>query len=113
MSMEESDYGPDMPALNERASNMTFINAAVPFTILLEMGALVIVFAATKKHYQRIVGVSLIVISVFVLIAISWYGISPFALLIPGGILAIKLSYASIFEKLRTQLITDDTNTHD
>jgi len=113
MSMEESGYGPDMPALNERASNMTFINAAVPFTILLEMGALVIVFAATKKHHQRIVGVSLIVISVFVLIAISWYGISPFALLIPGGILAIKLSYASIFEKLRTQLITDDTNTHD
>jgi hypothetical protein len=110
--MEESGYRPDVSASNERALNMTYINAAVPFTILLEMGALVIVFGATKKHHQKIVGVSLIVISVFVLIATSWYGISPFALLIPAGILAIKLSHASIFENLWTQPIKDDTNIH-
>ena len=95
MSMEESGYASDISASNERASNMAYINAAVPFTILLEMGALVIVFAATKKHPQKIVGVSLIGISVFVLIATSWYGILPFALLLPLGILAIKYKQTS------------------
>lgn len=95
-SMEESGYGSDVSASHERASNMAYINGAVPFAILLEMGALVIVFAATKKHHQKIVGVSLIVISVFVLIATSWYGILPFALLLPAGILAIKYKQTSL-----------------
>lgn len=95
-SMEESGFGSDDYISSERTSDMAYINAAVPFVILLEMGALVIVFAATKKHHQKIVGVSLIVISVFVLIATSWYGILPFALLLPAGILALKYKQTSL-----------------
>lgn len=70
---------------------MNYIYAAVPFSILLQIIAIIVAFVATKLRKQtKIAGVVLILISIGTLIATSWIGILPFAFLLPAGILAIR-----------------------
>jgi hypothetical protein len=43
-----------------------------------------------KPRQLKPVGIFLIVVSALVLIGTSWYGILPFALFLPAGILALR-----------------------
>ena len=75
----------------ENQNTMNYIYAAVPFSILTQIIAIIVTFVATKPRKQtKIAGVALILISIGTLIATSWIGILPFALLLPAGILAIR-----------------------
>ena len=68
---------------------MSYAVIAVPVVIILEIAVLVLVFVIKPTHLKP-VGIFLIVVSVIVLIGTSWYGILPFALFLPAGILALR-----------------------
>jgi uncharacterized membrane protein len=75
----------------ENQNTMNYIYTAVPFSILLLIIAIIVAFVATKPRKQtKLAGIVLILISIGTLIATSWIGILPFALLLPAGILAIR-----------------------
>lgn len=75
----------------ETQNSMNYIYAAVPSSILLQIIAIIVAFVATKPRKQtKFAGIVLILISIGTLIATSWIGILPFALLLPAGILAIR-----------------------
>jgi hypothetical protein len=69
----------------ENRETMSYAAIAVPVVIILEIA----VFVA-KPTQLKPVGIFLIVVSVIVLIGTSWYGILPFALFLPAGIIALR-----------------------
>jgi hypothetical protein len=73
----------------ENRGTMAYAAVAVPIVIVLEIVVLVLVFVIKPKQLKPI-GIFLIVVSVIVLTGTSWYGILPFALFLPAGILALK-----------------------
>jgi uncharacterized membrane protein len=68
---------------------MSYAAIAVPIVIVLEIVVLVLVFVI-KPSQVKPIGIFLIVVSVVVLIGTSWYGILPFALFLPAGIIALR-----------------------
>jgi hypothetical protein len=68
---------------------MSYVAIAVPIVIILEIVVLVLVFVI-KPNQVKSIGIFLPVVSVVVLIGTSWYGILPFALFLPTGILALR-----------------------
>ena len=88
-SFNESGFV-ESDTLAQSRSTMAYVYVSVPLVIILEIVALVLVFVATKRQQVKIIGVLLIITSVVVLIATSWYGILPFALLLPAGIIAVR-----------------------
>jgi uncharacterized membrane protein len=68
---------------------MSYAAVAVPIVIILEIIVLILVFVIKPRQLKPL-GIFLIVVSVIVLIGTSWYGILPFALFLPAGILALR-----------------------
>ena len=87
-SLNESGFG-DSDTVTQNRSTMSYAAIAVPVVIVLEIIALVLVFVI-KPNQLKPIGILLFVVSVIVLIGTSWYGILPFALFLPVGILALK-----------------------
>jgi hypothetical protein len=83
-----TEFGTEETTTQNRQT-MSYAAIAVPVVIILEIIALVLVFVV-KTSQLKPIGIFLIVVSVIVLIGTSWYGILPFALFLPAGILALK-----------------------
>lgn len=84
MTDQESQTAPS----TKRQVDIQHISGAVGISILLFIIALVIAFAV--KQRTKIVGIILIIISVATLISIGLFGVIPFALLLPAGIVALR-----------------------
>jgi hypothetical protein len=83
-----TEFATQETAMQNR-ENMSYAAIAVPVVIILEIAVLVLVFVIKPTHLKP-VGIFLIVVSVIVLIGTSWYGILPFALFLPAGIIALR-----------------------
>jgi hypothetical protein len=75
--------------VRENNEAMAYASVAVPFVIFLEIIALIFAFVV-KAERLKIFGIFMIVLSVTVLIATSVYGVLPFALYLPAGIIALR-----------------------
>ena len=84
MTNQESQSAPSI----KRQADIQYISGAVGISILLFIIALVIAFAV--KQRTKIVGIILIIISVATLVSIGLFGVIPFALLLPAGIVALR-----------------------
>lgn len=87
-SLNESGFA-DPSTIAQNRGTMSYAAVAVPIVIVLEIVVLVLVFVM-KPGQLKPLGIFLIVVSAIVLIGTSWYGILPFALFLPAGILALK-----------------------
>lgn len=83
-----TEFATEETAMQNR-QNMSYAVIAVPVVIILEIAVLVLVFVM-KPTQLKPVGIFLIIVSVIVLIGTSWYGILPFALFLPAGIIALR-----------------------
>jgi hypothetical protein len=89
-SLNESGFL-DPNTVVENRSTMSYAAVVVPIVIALEIVVLVLVFVMKpSKRQLRPLGIFLIVVSAIVLIGTSWYGILPFALFLPAGILVLR-----------------------
>lgn len=95
MTGEESQTAPS----TKRQADIQYISGAIGISVVLFIVALVIAFAV--KQRTKIVGIILIIISVATLISIGFFGVIPFALLLPAGIVALRF---------RSQSLTPQTN---
>jgi hypothetical protein len=86
--LNESGFA-DPNTVTQNRSTMSYAAVAVPIVIVLESIVLVLVFVISPRQLKPL-GIFLIIVSVIVLIGTSWYGILPFALFLPAGILALK-----------------------
>lgn len=73
---------------SERKSDLTYIGSSAGLSIFLMIIAIILVFVLPNQ--TKIVGVYLIIVSAVILIAIGLYGILPFALFLPAGIVALR-----------------------
>jgi hypothetical protein len=87
-SLNESGFVDHNTATQNR-NTMSYAAVAVPLVIVLEIVVLISVFVIKPKHVKPL-GIFLVAVSVIVLISTSWYGVLPFALFLPAGMLAIK-----------------------
>jgi hypothetical protein len=83
-----TEFGTEETVMQNRQA-MSYAAIAVPIVIVLEIVVLVLVFVI-KPNQVKPIGIFLLVVSVVVLIGTSWYGILPFALFLPAGILALR-----------------------
>lgn len=83
-----TEFATEETAMQNREA-MSYIAIALPVVIILEIAVLVLVFVI-KPTQLKPVGIFLIVVSVIVLIGTSAYGILPFALFLPAGIIALR-----------------------
>jgi hypothetical protein len=84
MTDKESETAPSI----KREADKQYISTAIGISIPLLIIALVLAFVIKEK--TKIVGIGLIIISIAVLIAIGGFGVIPFALLLPAGIVALR-----------------------
>ena len=84
MTGEETQTLPN----TKRQADIQYISTAAGVSIVLYILALVLSFSI--KWRTKIVGTSLIIIAIVTLIAISFYGVIGFALLLPAGIVALR-----------------------
>jgi uncharacterized membrane protein len=68
---------------------MDYASVVIPIVIILEIIVMVLVFVV-KPNRLKPLGIFLIIVSVVVLIGTSYYGILPFALFLPAGIVALR-----------------------
>ena len=87
-SLNESGFA-DQNTVAQNRNTMSYAVVAVPLVIVLEIVVLILVFVM-KPGQVKPVGIFLLAVSVIVLISTSWYGVLPFALFLPAGILAVK-----------------------
>lgn len=84
MTGEETQINPSA----KRQIDMQYITAGVGVSIFSFIVALVLAFVI--KERTKIVGISLIIIAVITFFAMGLFGVIPFALLLPAGIVAIR-----------------------
>ena len=86
----EQNYGDSNTPLRqeERESSLSQIGAQAGITILMMIIALILVFVLPSR--PKIVGVYLLIVAVAVLIGMGFFGILPFALFLPAGIVALR-----------------------
>src|SRR5574342_866869 len=82
MTGEETQINPSA----KRQIDMQYITAGVGVSIFSFIVALVLAFVI--KERTKIVGISLIIIAVITFFAMGLFGVIPFALLLPAGIVA-------------------------
>ena len=87
-SLNESGFA-HQNTVTQNRNTMSYAAVAVPVVIVLEIVALVFAFVIKPRQLKPL-GIFLIAISVIVLVGTSWYGVLPFALFLPAGILAVK-----------------------
>src|SRR4249920_1675790 len=87
MTGKESETAPSI----KREADKQYISTAIGISIPLLIIALVLAFVIKEK--TKIVGIGLIIISIAVLIAIGGFGVIPFALLLPAGIVALRYKH--------------------
>lgn len=87
-SLNQSGFA-DQSTVTQNRDTMSYAAIAVPLVIVLEIVVLVLVFVIKPRQLKPL-GIFLIIVSVIVLIGTSWYGILPFALFLPAGILALR-----------------------
>jgi len=72
----------------ELQTDLTEINTQIGICIILMVVALVMVFILSRQ--TKAVGIYLLVISLALLVGMGFYGILPFVLFLPAGILALR-----------------------
>jgi hypothetical protein len=87
-SLNESGFA-DRNTVSQNRNTMLYAAVAVPLVIVLEVVVLILVFVIKPKQVKPL-GIFLVAVSVIVLISTSSYGILPFALFLPAGMLALK-----------------------
>jgi uncharacterized membrane protein len=88
-SLEENYGDSDTPNRQaERESSLSQITIQAGVTIVMLIIALILVFVLPR--HPKIVGVYLLIVSVAVLIGMGLFGILPFALFLPAGIVALR-----------------------
>jgi glucan phosphoethanolaminetransferase (alkaline phosphatase superfamily) len=87
-SLNESGFV-DQNTVTQNRNTMSYAAVTVPLVIVLEIVVLILVFVM-KPEQVKPLGIFLVAVSVIVLISSSWYGILPFALFLPAGMLALK-----------------------
>lgn len=71
-----------------RAADFQYISATGAAAIVLYIVAIIIAFVIKQK--TKIIGITLLVVSVATLILIGYFGVIGFALLLTGGIVALR-----------------------
>lgn len=71
-----------------RAADFQYISATGAAAIVLYIVAIIIAFVIKQK--MKIIGITLLVVSVATLILIGYFGVIGFALLLTGGIVALR-----------------------
>ncbi len=86
----EQNYGDsDTPNRQaERESSLSQITVQAGVTIVMMIIALILVFVLPR--HPKIVGIYLLIVSVTVLIGMGLFGVLPFALFLPAGIVALR-----------------------
>ena len=90
---EESEFASEETRrqIQENRESMNFVYGSVAVVMAVEVIAIILVFVMIKPGKQtKTLGIILIVFSIIVLVSTSFYGILPFALLLPAGILALR-----------------------
>jgi hypothetical protein len=83
---------------------MLYTGSAVATVVIANIIALTLVFVMTRTNGQvKIVGAILIVISIVNIIAIGYFGVVSFALLLPAGIVALRYKVQRTVNTLSTQ----------
>jgi hypothetical protein len=83
-----TEFGSEETVIQNR-STMDYASVVIPIVIILEIIVMVLVFVV-KPNRLKPIGIFLIIVSVVVLIGTSYYGILPFALFLPAGIVALR-----------------------
>lgn len=88
-SLEENfDTSTSTSQPEQRQSDLSGTGLRAGISILLMIVGLVLVFAL--PGHPKVVGIYLIILSVVVLFAIGFFGVLPFALFLPAGIVALR-----------------------
>lgn len=87
-SLNESGFA-NQNTVSQNRDTMSYAAVVVPLVIVLEIVVLILVFVIKPKQVKPL-GIFLLAVSVIVLIGTSWYGVLPFALFLPAGMLALK-----------------------
>jgi glucan phosphoethanolaminetransferase (alkaline phosphatase superfamily) len=95
-SLNESGFV-KQDTVSQNRDTMSYATIAVPLVIVLEIVVLILVFVMKPRQVKPI-GIFLLAVSVVVLISTSWYGVLPFALFLPAGMLALKYKLTRVDE---------------
>jgi hypothetical protein len=87
-SSDRQQYSQDRQMFDQALS---YTGGAVAAVVIANIIALIVVFVMTRTNSQvKVVGALLIVISIVNIIAIGYFGVISFALLLPAGIVALR-----------------------